>query len=397
MVQEPMHLTVYARREEWNPILTLLRLYQAKNPKLQLDAVDTDVRPDLVKAREITQNGTVIIDYKGRTSRFQVSDELSVTNALLKALREEKIVLYFTRGHDELSCAETSPEGISIICERLRALNYELKDLDLSRTKEVPRDASAVLVLGPITSFFPDEARQLEAYLSERGGNLFLSLAPAFKSELYDNLIQLAKPYGLRLGRDIVIDRLSTVQGTEATIPIVSQYSEGHPITEGFTQRTVFPLSSSVQTIEGNDSAQLLARTSSFPGSWAESDLKGVTDGRAEFQEKTDLKGPIGLLGVGERVGTEGKLDSRFALLGSSSFLVNAYQPQSGNTTLFLNTVSWILNDEGLISLNRPGVEEYPVILSAQHLQLIFVISILVVPIIFFATAIFIYRRRRLL
>jgi hypothetical protein len=62
-----------------------------------------------------------------------------------------------------------------------------------------------------------------------------------------------------------------------------------------------------------------------------------------------------------------------------------------------LNSTSWLLNDEGIISFNRPGTEEYPVILSAQHIQLIFVISILLVPIIFFGAGIFVYRRRRLL
>ena len=226
------------------------------------------------------------------------------------------------------------------------------------------------------------------------GGSLFLALAPAFKSELYDNLIGIVKPFGLDLGKDVVVDRLSTVQGAEATIPIINKYEAQHPITEGFSLRTIFPLSSSVRVVPGNDMAQILAFTSPFPGSWAESNLKGITEGKAVFEEGKDLKGPIGLLGVAE--GT-GKSTSRITLLGSSSFLVNAYQSQSGNTTLFLNTVSWMVNDEGIISFNRPGIEEFPVILSAQHLQMIFVISILVVPIVFFGAAIFVYRRRRLL
>jgi ABC-type uncharacterized transport system involved in gliding motility auxiliary subunit len=201
----------------------------------------------------------------------------------------------------------------------------------------------------------------------------------------------------LALGKDVVVDRSSTVQGGEATIPIITKYDEGHPVTAGFNFRTVFPLSSSVSTVPGNDSATILAYTSPFPGSWAESDLKGVTEGTAKFEEGKDKKGPIGLLGAGEKVGKEGNSDSRFILLGSSSFLVNAYQAQSGNSTLFLNAASWMLNDEGIISFNRPGTEEFPVILSAQHIQLIFVVSILLVPIIFFGAGIFVYRRRRLL
>lgn len=393
MVKSPLKVTLFAKREEWGPILNLLKLYEAQNKNIVLEAVDTDLRPDLVKAKNITQNGTVILNYNNAESAFPIVDELSVTNSIMKLLREDKIVLYFVTGHQELNCSESSAEGISILCEKLRAQNYEIRELDLTKIVGVPKDATSVLVLGPTTGFLKSEIELLKNYL-DRGGSFFLALAPAFKSDLYDSLIGLVKPYGLDLGKDIVIDRLSTVQGAEATIPIISKYDNGHPITKEFTQRTVFPLSSSVRTIQGKDTAQLLAMTSSFPGSWAESNLKGVTEGKAAFDEKTDLKGPIGLFGISEGTGDS---TSRVSLLGSSSFLVNAYQNQSGNSTLFLNAVSWLVNDEGIISFNRPGIEEEPVILSAQHLQMIFVISILIVPIVFFGTAIFVYRRRRLL
>jgi ABC-type uncharacterized transport system involved in gliding motility auxiliary subunit len=393
MIKSPLRISVFSRREEWSSMLNLLKLYGAQSKFISIDAIDTDVRRDLVESKKITQNGTVIIEYLGKETSFPLIDELSLTNGLLKALRSDKIVLYFITGHQEISCSETSEEGLSVLCEKLKSLNYEVKDLDLTKVDRVPSDASGLFVMGPISGYLKEEVAVIKKYI-DNGGSFFLALAPAFKAEIYDNLTALAKPFGLLLGKDIVIDRLSTVQGAEATIPIINKYESNHPITEGFSLRTVFPLSSSVSTIEGKDTAQIIAHTSQFPGSWAETDLKAVTLGKAKFDEKTDQKGPVGLMGVAEGVGQS---TSRIVLLGSSSFLVNGYQSQSGNTTLFLNSVSWIVNDEGIISLNRPGVEEFPVILSSQHLQMIFIIAILVIPIIFFATAIFVYRRRRLL
>lgn len=395
MIKKPLKMTVYAKREEWQGMLNLLKLYEAANKNIHIDAVDTDVRPDLVKSKGISQNGTVIISYDDKESKFVIVDELSVTNSLLKALREKSLVVYMVTGHQELSCEDTSAEGLSILCEKLRSQNYEVKNLDLTKTKSVPGDASSVMILGPEQGFLKQELDQLQKYL-ENGGSLFLALAPAFRPDLYKELVNLARPYGLELGNDIAIDRLSTVQGAEATIPIVSHYEQEHPITAGFNLRTIFPLSASVKKVEGKDNAELIAMTSNFPGSWAETDLKGVTEGKAVYNEDKDQRGPVGLMGVGEQV-TKSGIDSRFVLLGSSSFLVNAYQGQSGNTILFLNSASWLINDEGIISFNRPGIEEYPVILSAQHIQMIFVISILLVPIVFFGAAIFIYRRRRLL
>lgn len=396
MIKSPVKLTVFAKREEWEPILNVLKLYKTQSKLIELEAIDTDLRPDLVKSKGIEQNGTVVINYEKKESSFPMEDELSVTNALLKILRTEKIIIYFVTGHQEISCSNTTEEGLSSLCEKLKDQSYEVRDIDLTQTKTLPADASAVVIAGPISSFLPQEAEQLKIYL-EKGGSVFLALAPAFKAELYDNIASLALPYGLKLGKDVIIDRLSTVQGAEATIPIVTKYESGHPITEGFDLRTVFPLSSSVSVVPGNDTAQILAFTSNFPGSWAENDLKGVTKGKAEFDADVDTRGPVGLMGVGEKVVPDAPRDSRFILLGSSSFLINAYQGQSGNTTLFLNALSWMVSDEGIMSLNRPGIEEVPVILSSQHLHLIFVISILLVPIIFFGAAIFIYRRRRLL
>jgi ABC-type uncharacterized transport system involved in gliding motility auxiliary subunit len=394
MVDAPLQFTVFSRREEWMGILTLLRLYEAQSRHVKLQAIDTDVRPDLVKEKSINENGTVLIDYMGRQSRFKIQDELSVTNALLRILRTEEIVIYIVTGHGELSCQEQGQEGISHLCQQIEAQNYQIRQLDLTRTKEVPRDASAVLVPGPVRGFLDQEAQQLGNYL-QRGGNLLLALAPSFAADIYANLTTLAKPYGLSLGRDIVIDRLSTIQGAEATIPIVNKYDEHHPVTAGFNQRTIFPLSASVNLIPGKDNANLLAFTSDFPASWAETDLKAVTEGKAEYKEGVDQKGPVALLGIGEA--SQGGRDSRLVLLGSSSFLINAYQTQSANSVLLLNTLSWLVNDEGIISFNRPGQEEHPVILSAQHLNMIFMISILLVPIVFFGTGIYVYRRRRLL
>src|SRR5690606_10919642 len=145
---------------------------------------------DLVKSKNVTQNGTILVNINNKETSFVIVDELSVTNALLKALRREEIVLYFVTGHQELSCAERTPEGISVLCEKLSSQNYQVKMLDLAKVKEVPSDATAVFVLGPISGLLPQETKLIDNYL-KKGGSFFLALAPAFKAELYDNLVNL--------------------------------------------------------------------------------------------------------------------------------------------------------------------------------------------------------------
>jgi len=393
LVDEKLELKVFAKREEWKSILDVLKLYQAQNKNIKVEAIDLDVRPDLVAANGISTNRTVLIDYKNKKSRFVITDELSITNALLKVVKDKELIIYFTSGHQELSCSETNEEGISILCEQLKNSHYVVKEIDLSQTKKIPADASALIVAGPVDEFFESEVKQIKEF-TKTGGALLLALAPSFKTKSFKNLKAITHNYGLEMGYDLVIDRLSTIQGSEATIPVISQYSQ-HLITQNFKARTVFPLSSSVASTGGNDTAHILAQTSSFPGSWAETNLAAAMKGNAEYKDKEDLPGPIGLMGVGELVQGEGA-GARLVALGSSSFMINAYQNQSGNLNLFLNATSWLLNDEGIIALNRPGIENHPVLLSEQHIQMIFVIAILIVPLVFFSCAVFVYRRRRL-
>ena len=130
-----------------------------------------------------------------------------------RRVRPDTIVLYFTTGHDELNCENSTPEGLSSLCEKLHSQNYEIRPIDLAQSKAIPRDATAVFILGLSTGFLDQESAMVEKYLNE-GGSVFLALAPtAFKSEMYKNLTKLATPFGLKLGNDVVIDRLSTVGG----------------------------------------------------------------------------------------------------------------------------------------------------------------------------------------
>ncbi|HLW56879.1 MAG TPA: hypothetical protein VKY27_05805, partial [Bacteriovoracaceae bacterium] len=88
MVKAPLKISLFAKREQWGPILNLLKLYEAQNKYVSIEAFDTDLRPDLVKSLGIAQNGTVILNYQGNQTKFVIADELSVTNNLLKILRD---------------------------------------------------------------------------------------------------------------------------------------------------------------------------------------------------------------------------------------------------------------------------------------------------------------------
>lgn len=390
-------VTFFSRRENWSAGMRILDLYRDARPDLKLEAVDIEASPQRARAENIVDNGTVLVRAGERRVTFVLKDELSVTNAFLKLIRTRPISIYFTVGHGEAMCDMKGEGGISAFCDHLKGQLYELKTLDLQRIKDVPSDADLVVVWGPTLGLLPEEVLRLQRWL-ERGGSLLVMLSPGFLQDTATELRGLTLKWGLKLNNDLVIDRLSTLENNEATIPIISKYGE-HPITKNFAARTLFPLSSSVETLTplySNVATTPLASTSGFPGSWAERDLPGIARGKAEFNEAVDLKGPIHVAAVAERLTDKsGEKDTRIGVIGNDSFTRNAYQNQTANANFLLNMVGWLAHDEGLLSLSRPGLSRETVILSAMHINVVFFLVVVTMPILAFTVAIWIYRRRR--
>lgn len=394
MLTSPVKINLYAKREDWPQYLGLLKLFSSASSKIQLEAIDMDLKPHLAKEKGITQSGTIeLISEKAQLQVF-LDSELTLTNALLKTLRDKPIKVYFTIGHNELTCKSREADGISLFCDTLTGTNYELAELDLMKESSVPTDADVLIIAGPDSSFLKEEVQRVEDYLN-RGGSLLMALAPSFELDRYQNLRELMGRFGLDIRNDLVLDRVSTVQGADATIPLINNYASDHELTKDLKARSLFPMSSSISKIQVEEvHSALLAMTTSFPGSWAESDLDTVVKGKAVFDDK-DLKGPIAVLAAAEKHQHTTKVkDTRIILSGSSSALVNAYIQQEGNRKLFSQSVAWLAFDEGILSFNKVVETDSPIVLSAIHLNIVFVVSIILLPVIFWALAFLMYRKR---
>ncbi len=388
-IEAPLKITLFAIRSDWKRYLSLLNLYKYSQTQIEITAIDIDTNPSLVKLNNITETGSVVIDYLGQKTKIKLKDELALTNAIIKLQRSRHIKIYYTIGHGEINHGLQTKEGGEFLANKIKDSNYSLIALDTLRNSQIPKDADALLILGPKDSFLDLELNLIKKYLDD-GGDLLVTLGPEFNGVKNKNLYDLMARYGIKFENSIVVDRLSTVQNTQATIPIVNEYNSTHPITKKFKGRTLFPLSGAVFNSKAKGyKYTAIAHSSPFPASWAESDLVKVSTGNAVFDNK-DIKGPVSLASVVENI----ELDSRIAIFSSSSFIVNGYQGQSANFNLFLNTLSWIINDEGIISLNRPKLTNEMIILSTSQITLIFYFSIVFLPFLFFVIAIVRYRIR---
>jgi ABC-type uncharacterized transport system involved in gliding motility auxiliary subunit len=383
---------LYAKRENWDQVLPILRLYQKENKNLVLNAIDIELAPH--KARELgVQQFPVILIKQGNASTIvEAMDELAITNGFLKLSQNKTIRIYYTTGHGELEVEDTSNEGASVLMTMIKNSNMELLPLSLMKIDKIPEDASAILSLGPQDGFLKNELSLLNDYLS-KGGRYLLTVSPDFKGDRLNGLRELLTHFGIRFNNDIVLDRLSSVHNVDASIPIVEKYNSQHPIMKNFKATTIFPMTSSIESLENDDfSFEALVQTSPFPASWAEKNLKQVQDGKVTFDPQ-DKKGPIVLAGiVFEKAKND--LETKIGIIGSTSLIVNGYANQSPNFNLFLNILSWLVGNEGLISLNRPVLNHERIMMSSPQIGTIFYFSVIFLPMGLFSFAFYLYRRR---
>ncbi len=132
-----------------------------------------ELETDYEKARRATGSGAKLRNF-----------DKEVNQLLMKLVREKRKA-YLTVGHGELTDPASVPEAMKTIERKsaefkrvLGALNYEVKDLGLiDLAKEVPDDATVVIVAGPTAPLQPGEWATLERYL-DRGGRLMVILDP---------------------------------------------------------------------------------------------------------------------------------------------------------------------------------------------------------------------------
>jgi ABC-type uncharacterized transport system involved in gliding motility auxiliary subunit len=389
----------------------LIQIYSYHSKKIKYEFIDPDKNPGLVKAYEITEDGTTVLEMGDKDGRITSSEEEDITNAIIKITREEKKTLYFLEGHGEQTVEETGDSGYSILKGELEKLGYEIKSLALALTDNWPDDVSLLIVPGPEKDLLPNELETIRKYI-EKGGRVFFMVDPQAAPNLKSFLAQ----FGILLHEDLVIDTVSRLLGGDYFMPVVNEY-ESHEITEKFRYATFFPYARSVEAQEQKPegvTVQILAKSSDNSWSERQLDVREVT-----FDKDSDKAGPISLAAVitvepkkeapeetpkeqEEEASPENEeslpaknAEGRLAVFGDSDFVSNSYYHLSGNGNLFLNTVNWLTEEGDLISIQPKTSSPRTIQLTPSQGRLIFFVSVIILPLLVLVTGITVWVRRR--
>src|SRR5262249_55950364 len=113
------------------------------------------------------------------------------------------------------------------------------------------------------------------------------------------------------------------------------------------------------------------------------------------FDEKTDLKGPVSLAVVATKDLGENK-KARLVVYGDSDFASNQGFGLQGNGNLFLNTISWLAQDENFISIRAKNPEDRRLTMTEAQGTLVSYVMLLFLPgaVLFAGVSVWMKRRK---
>ncbi|MEH2450613.1 GldG family protein [Nostoc sp.] len=424
----------------------LLENYQRQSSKFKYEYIDPQARPGLAEKFGVKDYGEVYLESGDKRQLVQTVNEnerlseVRLTSRLQQLTNSTTAKVYLLQGHGE---RQLSP-GKGAISQAIQGLgdkNFTTSPLNLGETSKVPEDATVVIVAGPKRGLFEGEVKALQEYLN-RGGNLLLMIDPNTDPKV-DSLLQ---EWGVRLDNRLAVDVSGeSVVGLGPATPLVTEYGQ-HPITKDFRNgNSFYPIARplEISSVPGVEATPLL-RTKPYPKSWAESDLQSE---KLEFNADKDLKGPL-TLGVAltrkavksastpQAAPTPSPLpspttqskasptppaspaspaspaplaptpsptpssqtatESRLVVLGNSNFATDGLFQQQLNGDVFLNSVTWLSQQEKQpLSIRPKEPKNRRITLTTTQANLLILSSLLVLPLIGFAIAVIIWWKRR--
>jgi ABC-type uncharacterized transport system involved in gliding motility auxiliary subunit len=372
-----------------NPRLDeLIDEYRVYSRDIAFRRIDPIAHPDLAKQYNVRTIGDMVATNGPRTIHLQGHDEEAITNALIRLSRNKVKTICFVEGHGERSIDSTGGNGYSTVKSELTKEDYKVQSVNLVTSDGVPNVCTELVIGGPKQAFFPQETAMVENYL-DHGGKVFVLVDP----ETHTGLQPLFKSWNIKVGDNIVIDAsgVGRLFGTGPAVPLVHDYGVS-PITQGFQDSmTFFPLARTVNIADTSKTTPTeveLLKTS--PASFATPKIIGTT---VSYNPKQDMRGPLSLGVTAQK--TEGKAIARLAVFGNSTFATNRWVGLQRNGDLFYNTVSWLSQDENLISIRPKSPTNRRVTMTEAEQRTLMWLSLGILPGLVVIAGVLIWWRRR--
>lgn len=393
----PISITVYATGQdtELGDMRRLIReyigLYQRYKSDITLTFIDPVKEPEAMRQASVRANGEMVVEFAGRNEHLTILNEQALTSALLRLAHSKNQLLMYLDGHGERKLDGIANHDLGEFGKKLLQNGFRISNLNLALAQEVPANASVLVISHPQINVLPGEVSKLLRYINGGGNVLWL-----LDAEPLHGLEPLADALDIQLTPGMVIDPDAQQMNAPLNWTLGASYPP-HPVTYNFNLITAFPFARALG--RGDSSGQA-------DGSpWQISTLvEGAIHGwvsrnpvsppkKPQFDKNRDQPGPVSLaLALQRNVNGH---EQRIVVVGSGSFLANAYSGNGGNLDLGVNMVNWLTHEENLITMQPRATRDSAITLSKRQITLLIVTLLIALPLLLIVAGAVQWWRRR--
>jgi ABC-type uncharacterized transport system involved in gliding motility auxiliary subunit len=391
-LEGPLNVTAFAVRQNQvgddvhKVIEEKFQPYRRAKPDLNLTLVDPREDPKRAQAAGIRTANELVIEYRKRIEHIPLGEfgEQSLANALMRLVRGSSSLVMWLEGHGERRLDGIANHDLGEFGRQIQQRGLKINSLNLAIAQEVPTNAAVLVIASPQTDLQQSEVEKLQRYV-RAGGNLLWLIDP----EPLHGLQPLAEMLGLVLTPGTVVDPSMRARVAGPPVFAVATSYAQHPITAAFRQNSLFPYARQIGVSELED-WRVTPLIEVAPRGWVE---MSKLDDQPVFDPAHDLAGPINIAAAFER--TVNDKQQRIVVIGNGAFISNAFLGNAGNLQLGIATLNWLTAEDNLVAIDPRPAADSRIEIDQMTLYLIAFAFMLVLPLVFVATGVVIWWRRR--
>ena len=398
---------------EDSTLLELLERYEGLSGHITVETIDPVLYPNFVSQymdESVSENSVLVagqnrskvvdyydiyqysVDYTTYSSTLSGFDgEGQITSAIDYVTAEEIPVLYTLTGHDEASLTASLTSSIE-------KENIAIESLNLLTSETVPDDAEILLIYGPLSDISEDEKNKITDYMNQGGQVVYLR---GYTDQETPNFDSLLSEYGVSLAEGIVLEGssehhlpnypyylLPNINYSDYTADVSSRYVM-LAFAEGLTESASSENGEEETEDDGLYYEGLLTTSD-------EAYAKVNMESQNLEMEEGDIAGPFDLGAVVTKTIDE-ETEAKLVVFASETLLDEQVDSMvsGGNSTLFLNVLSQLVDHESTVSIEAKSLEVSYLTVTAGSAIFWGLLTILIIPLFLLSLGGVIWFQRR--
>ena len=317
---------------------------------------------------------------------------------MLKIMKEKAPTLCVVTGHGEHPFNGQEADGMKAVKDALEVQAYIVKDISLLEGANALKDCTALVLPGVNKAIFPQELKILKDYLAN-GGRMVLAYNLDPKAGQFPaGIEELLKDWYIKPVLGLVIDPVSRMLGMDTSMPVIATHSKDSAITKDFQGNAFFPFATPLEIIPGAPGSLTLTWLGqTTPKSILVSDMKALASGRVTVDPNKSKMGPFNaaIAAEGKLKDSKAEKKTRVVAFGTSQFATNNFAKYGINLDYLVNAISWVLDDESVISVRKKDDEASRLELSSRMAGTIAIFTMVIIPLLVAAGGIVFWLIRR--